>query len=70
MKNSQCTAEDEQTLLFDFPEKFVVQNLTYCVLRMKKDVFEKCLAFCKALSNKIGSDTFNFHSKEPVNTLV
>ena len=42
---------------------------------MNKDVVEKCLAFCQALSNnnqpfslslKIGSDTFNFHSKDLV----
>ena len=42
---------------------------------MNKDVVEKCLAFCRALSNnnqpfslslKIGSDTFNFLSKELV----
>ena len=40
---------------------------------MDKDVVEKCLAFCQALSNsnqlfsfnlKIGSDTFNFDLKE------
>ena len=40
---------------------------------MDKDVIEKCLAFCQALSNsnqlfsfnlKIGSDSFNFDMKE------
>ena len=41
---------------------------------MDKDVVEKCLAFCQALSSsnhlfsfnlKIGSDSFNFDLKEP-----
>ena len=61
-------------LLFHFPQKFLVQNLlAKSEVRMDKDVVEKCLAFCQALSSsnhrfsfnlKIGSDSFNFDLKE------
>ena len=60
--------------LFRLPGEFLVQNLSgKCEQRMDKDVVEKCLAFCQALTSnnhlfsfslKIGNDAFNFDLKE------
>merc|ERR1712114_83897 len=61
-------------VLAHFAGKFLIQNLSRkCEREMDKDVIEKCLAFCQALSSsnqlfsfnlKIGSDSFNFDMKE------